>query len=50
MYHVVAVGILGCGLMYHGDDFPQQRKLLVLGSGADGCGSSVGFLIFFDRA
>jgi len=32
-----------------GDYFPQQRKLLVLGSGTGGSGS-VGFLIFFDRA
>ena len=35
--------------MYHGDDFPQQRRLLVLGSGA-GSRSGVGFLIFFNGA
>jgi len=49
VYYVVAASVPGCGLMYHGDDFPQQHKLLVLGSGAGGCGS-MGFLIFFDRA
>jgi len=49
VYNVVAAHIPGGCLMYHGDDFPQQRKLLVLGSGAGGRGS-VGFLIFFDRA
>ena len=49
VYNVVAASVpCGC-LMYHRDDFPQQRKFLVLGSGAGGrCG--VGFLIFFDRA
>jgi len=49
VYYVVAAGVPGCGLMYHGDDFPQQCKLLVSGSGAGGRGG-VGFLIFFDRA
>jgi len=46
---VIAASVPGGCLMYHGDDFPQQRKLLVLGSGAGGRGS-VGFLIFFDGA
>jgi len=47
---MVSTGVPGCGLMYHGDDFPQQRKLLVLGRGADGRSGGVGFLIFFDWA
>jgi len=46
---MVAAGIPCCGLMYHGDDFPQLRRLLVLGSGAGGH-RGVGFLIFFDGA
>jgi len=49
VYYVVAVRVPGSCLMYLGDDFPQQRKLLILGSGAGGRGH-VGFLIFFDRA
>jgi len=49
VYDVIAAGVLGGCLMYHGDDFTQQRKLLVLGSGAGGRGG-VGFLIFFDGA
>ena len=50
LYDVIAVSIPGGCLMYHGDDFPQQRKLLVLGSGVGGR-SGVGFnLIFFNRA
>jgi len=46
VYDVIAARVLGGCLMYHSDDFPQQRKLLVLGSGAGG--RSVGFLSFFD--
>ena len=47
LYNVIAASVPGGSLMYHGDDFPQQRNLLVLGSGAGGRGG-VGFLIFFD--
>ena len=36
VYDVIAASIPGGCLMYHGDNFPQQRKLLILGSGAGG--------------
>jgi len=30
VYDVIAAGVLGGCLMYHGDDFPQEGELLVL--------------------
>ena len=30
VYNVIAVGVPGGCLMYHGDDFPQEGELLVL--------------------
>jgi len=30
VYYVIAVGVPGGCLMYHGDDFPQEGELLIL--------------------
>ena len=30
VYDVIAVGVPGVCLMYHGDDFPQEGELLIL--------------------
>ena len=51
LHHMIAAGVPGCGLVYHGDKFSQEGELFVLSCGnhRGGCGriSGVrGLLVF----